>query len=600
MTQISYGGAFNSATLSVSDVYLNILPPQAGVVRPASVGVLAIRGVASWGPVDVATPVGALSGLALFGPVTVRKWDLVTASVIALQAQLALGSGAGLMLSRATDGTDTAATGFFGLAAATAVPHGGSTGTGYAVSNTITLTNGAVLLVSAVSGGAVTAVTIQTAAATGEPTNPVAQASTSASGTGAQFDLTYTYKMMLTAAYTGSAGNGMAAVFGVGSNSTVAQPSSKLTIVMPGFAPEIFDNLTGTSNAAFWTNVVSAINNGNSPQRGPSKLVVGTDGVTNNRPASGDTAVFTSGTDGTTTITSSVLVGAESGSGRTGIYSFRGLGCSDGMIADFDDHSQNSTLIAFAQSEGVYWHTNDLAGETITTAVTNITTDGTNSPWLKVYFGDWAFWNDNFNGQQRLLGPATFGASLVSTLQPQEAGLNKPVIGIAATQRSKTGNPYSSLELITLQTPGIEVLCNPIPRGAMFGLRNGHNTSSDPTRNLDNWPRLTSFLARSLAGPGALGPAIGQVITPDFFVTWYDVLDTFLASLKNAQPLAVIADYQINFGTANNPQSQTATGLVVAEALIQYLGIAQVFLVNLQTGATVVIPQAASNFALNQ
>jgi len=598
MAQISYGGVFNSATLNVPDVYLNILQPQGGVVRPASIGVLAIRGVASWGPVNVATPVGNMGALALFGPVTVRKYDLATASLIALQTQLALGSGAGLMLSRATDGTDTAATGFFGLIAATAVPHSGAGGTGYAANDTVTLTNGVVLTVSTVTLGAITAVTIQTPAATSEPTNPVAQASTSGSGTGATFDLTYSYKMLLTSKYTGTGGNPTVATFSAGSNSVVSNTTFKLTVVLPGMAPEIFDNLSGASNAAFWANVVSAINNGNSPQRGPSNLVVATAGSVTTKPSVGDQALFSGGTDGTASITASVLMGSESGSTRTGIYSFRGLGCSDGMIADFDDHTQNAALVTFAQSEGIYWHTNDTAGETITSAITNKQTDGTDNPWLKVYLGDWVYWNDNINGQQRLLGPATFGASLISTQPPQQVGLNKQVSGAVATQRSKTGNPYASLDLSLLETAGIDLICNPIPRGSMFGIRLGRNASSDATRNLDNWPRLTSFIARSLAGPGALGPAIGQTITDDFFETWYAVLDAFLGGLKNARPTAVIQNYQINFSRANNPQSQTAVGLVVAEVLIQYLGIAQVFLVNLQTGATVVIPQSTSSFAL--
>jgi uncharacterized membrane protein len=57
----------------------------------------------------------------------------------------------------------------------------------------------------------------------------------------------------------------------------------------------------------------------------------------------------------------------------------------------------------------------------------------------------------------------------------------------------------------------------------------------------------------------------------------------------------VIQNYQIRFDRSNNPQSQTQTGLVVASVLIQFFGIAMVFLVNLQSGATVVIPASASS-----
>src|SRR4051812_36660381 len=106
MNQISYNGAFNSATLSVPGVYLNIVPPKGSIIRPALVGLLAIGGIASWGPVNVATPIGSPAALNIFGPQKVQKYDLVTAAALALQIQSALGAGAGLVLNRATDGTD--------------------------------------------------------------------------------------------------------------------------------------------------------------------------------------------------------------------------------------------------------------------------------------------------------------------------------------------------------------------------------------------------------------------------------------------------------------------------------------------------------------
>lgn len=74
------------------------------------------------------------------------------------------------------------------------VAAGGST---YAVGNTITLANGVVLTVLTISGTAVATVAITTAGSlaypTTPPTNPVAQVSTSGSGTGATFNLTWAY-----------------------------------------------------------------------------------------------------------------------------------------------------------------------------------------------------------------------------------------------------------------------------------------------------------------------------------------------------------------------------------------------------------------------
>jgi len=69
-------------------------------------------------------------------------------------------------------------------------------GTGYAVADTISLHNGVHLHVSTVTGGVITAVAIDSGGSlpvnTPNPTNPVAQYSTSGVGTGATFNLTWT------------------------------------------------------------------------------------------------------------------------------------------------------------------------------------------------------------------------------------------------------------------------------------------------------------------------------------------------------------------------------------------------------------------------
>jgi hypothetical protein len=65
-------------------------------------------------------------------------------------------------------------------------------GTGYAVGNTITLPNGVVLTVATLTVTAVATVTITNAGSVvTQPANPVAQISTSGTGTGATFNLTW-------------------------------------------------------------------------------------------------------------------------------------------------------------------------------------------------------------------------------------------------------------------------------------------------------------------------------------------------------------------------------------------------------------------------
>lgn len=77
---------------------------------------------------------------------------------------------------------------------------------------------------------------------------------------------------ILNALYTGVVGNTLNANISVGSNSTNAAPTYKLTVWLSGGVPEVFDNIGGTGSA-FWNNLVTAVNMGSGPQRGPSNLV---------------------------------------------------------------------------------------------------------------------------------------------------------------------------------------------------------------------------------------------------------------------------------------------------------------------------------------
>ena len=79
----------------------------------------------------------------------------------------------------------------FSLTVTAAVVHSGSAGTNYAVGNTIVLSNGVILTVATLSGSAVATVTITQGIAQRQNISAVAQVSTSGSGSGATFDLTY-------------------------------------------------------------------------------------------------------------------------------------------------------------------------------------------------------------------------------------------------------------------------------------------------------------------------------------------------------------------------------------------------------------------------
>ncbi|MGC8049954.1 phage tail protein, partial [Salmonella enterica] len=86
-----------------------------------------------------------------------------------------------------------------------------------------------------------------------------------------------------------------------------AASSWRAVVSMPNRQPETFDNITGTG-AALWTNIAAAINLGQSGLRGPSQIIVATAGSGTTAPTAA-TLSLTGGTDGATTITSSVLLG---------------------------------------------------------------------------------------------------------------------------------------------------------------------------------------------------------------------------------------------------------------------------------------------------
>ena len=79
--------------------------------------------------------------------------------------------------------------------------------------------------------------------------------------------------LVLTALYTGIVGNTLNATITQGSNYTDALPTYKLTVYLLGGVPETYDNVGG-SGAAFWTNLMNAINMGQGNQRPPSNLIL--------------------------------------------------------------------------------------------------------------------------------------------------------------------------------------------------------------------------------------------------------------------------------------------------------------------------------------
>jgi phage tail sheath protein FI len=288
------------------------------------------------------------------------------------------------------------------------------------------------------------------------------------------------------------------------------------------------------------------------------------------------------------------LVGID-GVFRTGMYALRNQSCGIALLADCDDSTTWSTQASFGLGEGIYMILAGPAGDTIANAVSTLTQAGVDSYAAKLMFGDWLWWSDQTNQTIRLVSPQGFVAGRLANLSPEQSSLNKPIYGIIASQ--KTGSPnsgqattYSDAELGTLFEAGLDVICTPQPGGAFWGVRAGHNTSSNSAVCGDNYTRLTNYIAESLAA--GMGQYVGQVINNDLFQNIRATLTSFLNNMlsqgmlgtaSGAMPFSVICD------ASNNPASRTGLGYVQADVQVQYQAINERFIVNVEGGQTVQI-----------
>ena len=399
------------------------------------------------------------------------------------------------------------------------------------------------------------------------------------------------FALLLSARYTGVVGNSISLAL-----TPAAVPGQwQATISMPGLVPEVYRNIPAASPAAFWQNLATAINSGNGPLRGPSQMVVATVGsLSATLPSALGPQSLAGGSDGANNITAATLVGNDT-LPRTGMYSLRSQGCGIGVLADADDATQWTTQAGFGLSEGVYMILTGPSGQAIPDAVVLKQEAGLDSYAAKLMFGDWIFWSDPVNGITRLVSPQGFVAGRLSNLSPEQSSLNKPLYSVVGTQRSGVPgsgqtSTYSDSELQVLFQNGIDVVASPQPGGTYWGVRCGHNTSSNPAIDGDNYSRLTNYLAATLAA--GMGQFVGQVINGGLFQrirsTQLSFLLTLLAegvlgSSDGSTPYSVICD------SSNNPQARTSLGFVQSDAQVQFQSINEKFIVNVEGGQTVVV-----------
>ncbi len=392
--------------------------------------------------------------------------------------------------------------------------------------------------------------------------------------------------MKLTGFYTGVVGNTISAIIQTGT----ANGTYKLAIMRAGFTPEVFDNIGGTG-AAFWANAVAAVNSGQSGLRGPSQIVVATIGTGTGLPNTATTYTLAGGLDGTTTITDTLLVGTD-GLTRTGMYALRKSGAAVGNLVDCQTSTTWTAQLAFGLQEGIYFHTANPPGTSITASAAALVTAGVDGYGLACLVGDWCYWMDVANGVQRFLSPATFTSAEQAALSPEQSVLNKPIKGIISTSRSIQNLPYSDAEIGNAAQGRLEVITLGAPGGSYFSCRTGRNTSSNQGTNGDNYSRMTNYIAFTIAA--SYGYVVGKVQTIDLRRTTKGSMDAFFSNLQLNGMIGNVNQptkpaWSVEIDAANNPFSQVALGYMTATVAVTYLSIVRYFLVNIQGGQTVTV-----------
>ena len=617
-------GTINIASLNVPQVVVQIVPPQFlfGGVQSNIGGIV---GTSSWGPVNSPQAFGTVAqGTYIFGPTINRLYDIMGHGI------LAFAQGASFLYGvRVTDGTDTAAslilystaptyatgTITFSLnpsAAATITLNGtawtfvsayttgtnqiliGSTlaitlATAQTLLNASTDTNTAKMTYSC-SGTVITATAVSPTASVGNALTLAASVATATSPLSG--GVNGTVGSTITSAYTGSLANTMVANISAGTKLN----TFKLVLAMPGYTPEVYDNIAGTGNA-FWVNLTAAVNSGNSPTRGPSFLATASAGAGTSLPLTTLVSYKAAGgTDGTTAITTAVLLGQDS-LPRSGMYALRNTNCSKAMLADCSDSTSWLTQESFGLSIGCEMIICTAAGDTIANAQYELANAGVDTFTLTCMFGDWIYFLDSTNNvPQRLISPQSCKLGVLCSLSPQNSPLNKPITGIIGTQKSLTGIPYTTSDLQVLGSALMDVIGDPAQGGNYFACLFGKNCSSQAVTQGDEYTQVTYWLAKSLLTIG--GPYIGQTITPDEMLRAKTSIQQFLAlaAIPVAQGgpgiignAAGTQPYQVTLDLTNNTQSTIALGFQYAYVKVDYYGIVRYFIFSLEGGSSVII-----------
>ncbi len=497
-------------------------------------------------------------------------------------------------------------------------------GSGYVANDTITLTGGtfttaAVITVDTVDGGgAILTFHVSTAGSYSVNTTSFTQGSTSGIGTGATFNTasfgvdTFTVSTpgvytVNTATFTqgSTSGSGTGATFNTalfGVNAVTVSTAGSYTAIPSN--PVAQTSSSGSGTGATFTMAwgllgVTMTASGTSYETAPTVTVSSGAGTVTatvgsvNVPAI-DTYTLSGGTNGISGVTATDLIGTDVDP-RSGMYALRNTNASIIDLCDNDDSTTYSEQVSFGLSIGAYMQMVGPAGQSISDAITAKRAAGIDSYAAKLLLGDWIYWQDNFNNQLRLISPQGFVAGVLSSLSPENSSLNKVLYGIVGTQKTYANQVYSNAELGQLANNGLDVITNPCPGGQYYGVRIGHNTSSNVVINGDNYSRLTNYIAYTLNT--VAGKYVGQLQTTTERLNARNTIQAFLSNMLQQGMIGDVNGgpaFQVILDATNNPSSRVALGYQQADVKVVYLSVIEYFVINVEGGQSVQIQRLAT------
>lgn len=629
MPQIITAGMLNTQALTTDDAYVQIVAPPS-FITGAPTDVVGLVGTASYGPVNVPVHLGSGQDAGnAFGPMSAASLsdphDLATALYLAF-GQAASQATLEAFAVRVTDGTDTSASAAItGVASPSAetLTIGGTVAAGDTVTATVTstalagspvsvaydtlstdtTTTIAAALVAAINANAAMAaagITAQSAAAVisiyapASVTYTVAGSSTGTITVTSGSGTPTTTGALLSSLSTGVLANQIRIQVSIGS----AANSFTVTILPPVGLPEVYPNIPG---ATFWATLANAINYGQSTIRGRSAVVK----VTLATPAVGvpSTGSFTlsGGTDGRSGVTTATLLGNADATPATGLFALTKTQPAAGivLVAGCTDLAAAPTILAFNQSAGTSAVVPLATGLSTTAAIAAVQGAGASDASM-LYCKDFVSFFDPINNSTRRVPASAVIAGKWATLGPQQSPGNKPVNLVVGTERNDPilGNiAYSSSEIGQLETAGITLITNPIPRGAVFGIRHGQTSSPNPVTAPAEYWRMTMYLARSAAG------FLGQYVDEEQSQSANDPVRQSLALqsnrfLKGLEGASQIDRFLVTCKFSASPSATPGNGMNTPASVashylfclwqVTYLSSVRFLILSLQGGTTVV------------